>query len=162
MTRTSSAGSGGRSRVPVMRGFTLIELLVVMMILALVATTVPAMLSRGVGSQLQSSVRELATGLRWARSEAVSERHSVALWVDTADKSYLVETRRRRYRLPEEASVLVNTTEREVRGDLAAIRFYPDGSSSGGSIELGAEGVVFQVTVDWLTGGVDVARLGVE
>ena len=52
--------------------------------------------------------------------------------------------------------------EREVRGDLAAIRFYPDGSSSGGSIELGAEGVGFQVTVDWLTGGVDVARLGVE
>ena len=106
-----------------MRGFTLIELLVVMMILALVVTTVPAMLSRGVGSQLQSSVRELATGLRWARSEAVSERRSVALWVDTADKSYVVETRRRRYRQPEEAKVLVNTTEREVRGDLAAIRF---------------------------------------
>ena len=145
-----------------LRGFTLIELLVVMMILALAATTVGPLLSRGVGSQLQSSVRDLATGLRWARSEAVSERRSVALWVDTADKSYVFETRRRRYRLPEEADVLVNTTEHEVRDDLAAIRFYPDGSSSGGSIELGAEGVVFQVTVDWLTGAVAVARLGAE
>ncbi len=149
-------------RMRALRGFTLIELLVVMMILALAATTVGPLLSRGVGSQLQSSVRDLATGLRWARSEAVSGRRSVALWVDTADKSYVFETRRRRYRLPEEADVLVNTTEREVRGDLAAIRFYPDGSSSGGSIELGAEGVVFQVTVDWLTGAVAVARLGAE
>ena len=94
-----------------MRGFTLIELLVVMMILALAATTVGPLLSRGVGSQLQSSVRDLATGLRWARSEAVSERRSVALWVDTADKSYVVDTRSRRYRLPEEAKVLVNTAE---------------------------------------------------
>ena len=145
-----------------LRGFTLIELLVVMMILALAATTVGPLLSRGVGSQLQSSVRDLATGLRWARSEAVSGRRSVALWVDTADKSYVFETRRRRYRLPEEAKVLVNTAEREVRGDVAGIRFYPDGSSSGGSIELGAEGVVFQVTVDWLTGAVAVARLGAE
>ena len=149
-------------RTRAVRGFTLIELLVVMMILALAATTVGPMLSRGVGSQLQSSVRDLATGLRWARSEAVSERRSVALWVDTADKSYVVDTRSRRYRLPEEAKVLVNTAEREVRGDVAGIRFYPDGSSSGGSIELGAEGVVFEVTIDWLTGAVDVARLGVE
>ena len=78
------------------------------------------------------------------------------------DPSCDMDVHLRRYRLPEEADVLVNTTEREVRGDLAAIRFYPDGSSSGGSIELGAEGVVFQVTVDWLTGAVAVARLGAE
>lgn len=143
-----------------MRGFTLIELLVVLTILALAATTVGPMLSRGVGSQLQSSVRDLATGLRWARSEAVNERRSVALWVDTVDKSYVVETRKRRYRLPRDAKVLVNTAESEVHGDVAAIRFFPDGSSSGGSIELGAEGVVFAVSIDWLTGAVAVARRG--
>jgi general secretion pathway protein H len=143
-----------------MRGFTLIELLVVVMILALVATTVPPLLSRGVGSQLQSSVRELATGLRWARSEAVSERRSVALWVDTAGKSYRVETRDRRFQLPRDAKLLVNTAEHETRGRQAAIRFFPDGSSSGGSIELGAGGVTFEVRVDWLTGAVHVARLG--
>ena len=90
----------------------------------------------------------------------MNERRSVALWVDTVDKSYVVETRKRRYRLPREAKVLVNTAESEVHGDVAAIRFFPDGSSSGGSIELGAEGVVFAVSIDWLTGAVAVARRG--
>jgi len=140
------------------RGFTLIELLVVMVILALTATTVMPLLSRGVGSQLQSSVRDLATGLRWARAEAVGERRSVALWVDTEGKSYTVETRERRYQLPREATVLVSTAENEMRGQYAAIRFFPDGSSTGGSIELGARGDVFEIRVDWLTGAVHVAR----
>jgi len=143
-----------------MRGFTLLELLVVVAILALAMLTVPPMLNRGLGSQVQSSVRELATGLRWARTEAVGEHRSVALWVDTQQKFFEIEHRAGIHPLPESSKVLVTTARSEVDGQRAAVRFFPDGSSTGGMIEVGGDGVNYQIKVDWLTGGVKVEREG--
>ena len=143
-----------------MRGFTLLELLVVIAILALAMLTVPPMLNRGVGSELQSAVRELATGLRWARTEAVGEHRSVALWVDTQQKFFAIERREGVYRLPEASKVLVTAASSEIDGQRAAVRFFPDGSSTGGMIEVGGDGVNYQIKVDWLTGGVRVEREG--
>jgi len=39
---------------------------------------------------------------------------------------------------------------------MAAIRFYPDGSSTGGSIDLSVNGEGYRIKVDWLTGGVSL------
>ncbi|MDX1607051.1 MAG: prepilin-type N-terminal cleavage/methylation domain-containing protein, partial [Candidatus Competibacterales bacterium] len=54
------------------QGFTLIELLVVLMIMTLMVALVPPLLS-GVGltTEVRGAARQLAAGLRLARSEAV-------------------------------------------------------------------------------------------
>ncbi|MEZ5449879.1 MAG: hypothetical protein R3E89_13205 [Thiolinea sp.] len=36
------------------------------------------------------------------------------------------------------------------------IRFYPDGSSTGGSVELTARGQTFRSTVEWISGRVSI------
>ena len=155
---TSSAGNKPHAVRLLAGGFTLIELLVVLMVLALTMTAVMPMMAKGFGSDLKSAVRELSGGLRWARAEAIASRKSVALIVDTAANTYTVESRDTRYNLPEEANVLVTTVESEIRGDLAGVRFFPDGSATGGSIAVGEDGVVYEVAIDWLTGGVTVAQ----
>lgn len=140
------------------RGFTLIELLVVILIISLVYAVVPPIFNRGKSAQLQQSAREMMTGLRWARSEAVSKRKSVALWVDTTDKTFSVETRKRIFKLPESSEVRVTTVESEIAGPKAGIRFFPDGSSTGGRVELTADDDGYLLAVDWLTGSVDLER----
>jgi len=50
--------------------------------------------------------------------------------------------------------------EEEQRGAReAAIRFFPDGSATGGRISLGTQDAGWRVDVRWLTGEVSVARL---
>ena len=39
---------------------------------------------------------------------------------------------------------------------VGSIRFYPDGSSNGGRVTVGAGGRAFAVDVDWLTGHVTI------
>ena len=57
-------------------GVTLLELLVVMALMGLVAAMAVPMLGGGVsGTELKSSVRQVAAGLRLARSEAVAIAH---------------------------------------------------------------------------------------
>ena len=49
------------------------------------------------------------------------------------------------------------TARSELAGDKAGqIRFFPDGSATGGRITVTDGGQSYVVTVDWLTGAVDV------
>ena len=140
------------------RGFTLIELLVVVLIISLIYAVVPPVFNRGESARLQQSARELMTGLRWARAQAVGSRRAVALWVNTQDKTFSVETKDKIFTLPEGSEVRVTTVESEIKGQRAGIRFFPDGSSTGGKIELTANDDVYLLAVDWLTGGVELER----
>lgn len=140
------------------RGFTLIELLVVVLIISLIYAVVPPIFNRGESARLQQSARELMTGLRWARAQAVGTRKSVAVWVNTHDKTFSVETKDKEFALPESSEVRVTTVESEIKDQRAGIRFFPDGSSTGGKIELTANDDIYLLAVDWLTGGVDLER----
>ena len=52
---------------------------------------------------------------------------------------------------------LVTTTGQRISETEGAIRFDPDGSSTGGRIELGLGPKRIQIGVDWLSGRVSVA-----
>jgi general secretion pathway protein H len=59
--------------------------------------------------------------------------------------------------LPHQAELGVYTAQGEVvDGNTAAIRFYPDGSSTGGRVTLAMGERKFHVDVDWLTGQVEI------
>jgi len=137
-------------------GFTLLEMLVVLVILGLsLAVVVPA-INKGLGGSLEDAARDLQVGLRKARSEAVLNKRSVALWVDVRSKSFGLDSGRGKRSLPRGLEISARVADSENRGSRASVRFFPDGSSTGGRIRLRkGEGSV-AVDVDWLTGRVSI------
>ena len=141
-------------------GFTLIEIMVVLMVMGVVAAmVVPMMLGTGVSTTaLRSAAREVAAGLRLARSEAVAHRRETVLTLDLSDRSFVVDRDPRRHALPHELELKLYTAQRDlVSESVGAVRFFPDGGSTGGRVTLASGDRKFDVDIDWLTGRVVIA-----
>jgi len=138
-------------------GFTLLEILVVLALMAMMYALVPPMFSSGGSTELRAAARQLAAGLRKARGHAISSRQEATLTVDVEQHHFKVAGDPRRYSLPKSAELSVYTAQSEaVEDKVAAIRFYPDGSSTGGAITVADGTAKFRVDVDWLTGNVTI------
>lgn len=148
------------------RGFSLLELIVVLAIVALLAGLVPPVLNGlGLTTELRSGAARLAAGLRTARTVAVTRQREAAVTLDLEQRSFSVTGNPRIVALPADERVAINlhTARSEVDDeDLGRIRFFPDGSSTGGHITLADDKVVYRVNVDWLTGRVDVVTQDAE
>ncbi len=142
------------------RGFTLIELLVVLVVLTLVlAVAVPLIPNVAPGAALKSAARELTAGLRLARSRAITGNREVTLTLDVEGKRYRIGGDERPRELPPEIDIAFLTARSERLDEtIANIRFFPDGSSTGGRIRLGHGEREYSVTIEWLTGRVSIAE----
>ncbi len=139
-------------------GFTLIEMLVVLAVLALI---VGLIVSRGPARsqrlETDAAARGLVGALRVARAQAIAQNRPVGVSVDVAGHAYRTGDGTLRT-LPPALAISVTTVTGQTAGDrLGAISFAPDGSSTGGRIELAESGRVVRIGVDWLTGRVSVA-----
>ena len=150
-----------RSRGERAAGFTLIEVTVVLVILglglALLTTRGPL---RSTALDLRAATGEVAQALRLARARAVVTDRAVVVAVDPAANAFRVGSGPTQ---PLPRGVLLEATAAQGQAPgVAAFRFAPDGSSSGGRVTLTAGGRRATVGVDWLTGrvsvGEDVAR----
>jgi general secretion pathway protein H len=139
-------------------GFTLIEILVVLAILAFSFTLVAGYRppwSRGL--EIDATAAKLASELRLVRSEAIAANQPSAFELDAAGRRYRSGSDSPRA-LPGRMAVELLTIAGEQQGSVAGrIRFYPDGSSTGGRIVLAERGRRVAIGVDWLTGRVSVA-----
>jgi general secretion pathway protein H len=142
-----------------MRGFTLIELLVVLALMGLALTVASPLIANALpGTEMRAAARDLTTGLRYARSLAIASNSDVTFDVDVAARRFSVSQSRRSGGFPDDADITLTTANSELFGsDAGGIRFFPDGTSTGGGIEISRNGRRFLVTVDWLTGRVEVA-----
>ena len=150
-----SAGSDRRAG-----GFTLIELMVVLVIAGLLLTVLPPLFSAALpGVQLKGASREVASALRFARDHAITRQQESTVTLDLESREYWVSGRERPFSLPSGLEVELFTVRSEQSGeDTGAIRFFPDGSSTGGRVTLGAGERSYAVDVDWLTGRVRVLQ----
>jgi general secretion pathway protein H len=137
-------------------GFTLVELLVVLVIAAAAVTLALPQFSRLASfTALKSSARELAAALRAARSDAIARQRESALLIDLRAQTYRLEGAPRAHPLRPGLELALLTAQTEVKdAERGAIRFFSDGSSSGGRVALGANGRRTIIDVDWLTGRV--------
>ena len=135
-------------------GFTLLELAVVLLILGLVYAMAGPMLGNGsVGLDVKAASRQLAAGLRRARSVAVTEHTEAVLTLDVDGRTFSVSRDPKVYALPKKLVYALVTAESEVTQDkIGGIRFFPDGSSTGGRITVSAGDLRQEVDVDWVTG----------
>jgi general secretion pathway protein H len=140
------------------RGFTLIELLAVLFIGALVYALLLGVPMRGTStSDLKSSARTLASGLRQAQSTAMATRRDATLTLDLESREFAVTGAEGMRALPKDLELKLYTAQTEAVSERkGAIRFYPDGSSTGGRITVAAGERKYEVDVDWLTGRVSI------
>ncbi len=142
------------------RGFTLLELLVVLVIGVLFVSLVPPLLSGLSGAtELRSAARQLAAGLRNARNQAITRQQEAVLTLDLAQRRFGVTGDPREIALPDGLALRLYTAQSELLdGTTGSIRFFPDGSSTGGHIAVSSPKLTYQVNVDWLTGAVAIAE----
>jgi len=151
---------GGKRRLlavaPGNRGFTLVELLVVIIIMSLVLGLVGFSMSRSLsGAKARTVGRDLMAALRYTRLQAVVTRKEQRLLVNVDDGFYVIPVKRKRVVFPEGIHVDLLTARSELTTDHeGAIRFFPDGSSTGGRVTLHLKQRAWVVAVGWLTGTV--------
>ncbi|MEO6564619.1 MAG: GspH/FimT family pseudopilin [Casimicrobiaceae bacterium] len=139
-------------------GVSLLELMIVLMIMAIVAALVVPMFGGGVSNtQLRSAARQLASGLRLARSEAVAQRRETFLVVDVVARRFKVDRDPKEHALPPDVDLKLYTAQKDLVDEkIGSIRFYPDGGSNGGRITVGSGERKYEIDVDWLTGRVAI------
>ncbi len=119
------------------QGFTLVEIMVVMVIIALVMGLVGTSMARSVSSaEARAASRKLVASLRYTRARAIIDKKEQVFQVDTENRSYRAPGRKQ-VNLPEGVDVTITTARSEVTSEaVSGIRFFPDGGSTGGHIEL--------------------------
>ena len=138
------------------RGFTLLEMMIVLVILGLVAALVVMRgPSRDPALDLRATAEAMAGGLRLARAQAISSGRPVSLMVDPARHVWRIDTGTPTAIAPE-VGVTVSTASATIPGTAPEIGFAPDGSSTGGRIDLRAGERHLAVSADWLTGRISV------
>jgi general secretion pathway protein H len=140
----------------VSRGFTLLEILLVLFLMGMAyALAVPMIGSGAVTLELKGATRQLAAGLRKARGIAIAQRDEATLTVDVGQRRFALSGDSKIYPLPQNIEIDLFTAQSEqLEEKVGNIRFFPDGTSTGGRITLTAKGSSFAVDVDWLTGKV--------
>jgi len=138
------------------KGFTIIELIVVLVIMVMAAAITGPNLVRGLASiQLKSAARDVASALRHSRSYAVITANESEFYLNLEKNLYSVSGKKKVYHLSDSVRLKLVTAESEITGaEEGAIRFFPDGSSTGGRVTLEAEERKYHIDVNWLTGQV--------
>jgi general secretion pathway protein H len=138
-------------------GFTLIELVVVLAIGVAIYAVLLAVPMGGGRADLKAAARTLASGLREAQTTAMATRRDATLTLDLEAREFLVAGETEPRKLPDDVDLKLYTAQSEVLGErTGAIRFYPDGSSTGGRVTLASGKREYRVDVDWLTGRVSI------
>ncbi len=138
-------------------GFTLLEMLAVILLVGIAAAAVSVSVSQGLASaRVRAASSELAGALRATRAQAIVRGEEQHFDLDTRANSY-DGAKRQDVRLPSGLRVSITSAKEDQPNDhTGRIRFFPDGSSTGGRITLKSGRREWHVNVVWLTGEVRV------
>ena len=141
-------------------GFTLVELLIVIVIVSIMAAVVGSSIGSGNQSTvLKGAAREIASALRFARGHAMTHRKESTFHFDLEQNSYRVTGKKKNYKLSKDIEVTLDLAQSQVQDNSqGAIRFFPDGSSTGGRVTLEIAESKRQLDVNWLTGQVEISE----
>ncbi|MBK3665374.1 GspH/FimT family pseudopilin [Bradyrhizobium diazoefficiens] len=131
-------------------GFTLIELLVVLGIMGLILASAVLARPKNAVARVERTARSMAATFQLARSRAMAANTDVVVAIDPVNGEF--GYRNAMHKLPKGMSMAVTIAETERLGDTGALRFFPDGQSSGADILLSYQGHTRRIAVNWFTG----------
>lgn len=139
---------------PRQQGFTLLELIVVLFIVVLGFAAIGISISSGNDStEIKAAARDIVSALRYARGQALISHEETTVAFDLDDNSYTISNRDKVYSIADTISLTVVTAQSELTGQgQGSIRFFADGSSTGGRVTLERGQTVVVCDINWLTG----------
>ena len=135
-------------------GFTLLELIVAFTIATLLVTMSTPMVMRMYDSMVyRGAVKDMVSAIETTRYAAITQGQAIDITIVPTDNAFQVGQGENNY-LPKSLKLTIEAAQEmsEIKG-AGTIRYYPDGSSSGGSIQIlrpSGQGVILHV--DWLLG----------
>ena len=148
---THSIAIGGYSK----RGFTLLEIIVVFLLIAIIIGVTAISVTQGMGSaKIRAASKDLMAALRYTRGQAIVSGQEQRLIVDVEKRTYQAP-KKSLVELPKNMEMrLLTAAEEQTSESGGAIRFFPDGSSTGGIVRLISGEHEWKVEIAWLTGEV--------
>jgi len=118
-------------------------------------------LSSGSGSAaLKVATRDMVSALRYTRGQALMLHQEATMTIDLAENTYTVSDRTKNYFIPKNISLTVVTAQSELSGNgIGNIRFFADGSSTGGRITLEQDKLATEININWLTGQIKLGEI---
>ena len=131
-------------------------MVIIALVMGLVATSMSSSIS---SAEARAASRKLVASLRYTRARAILDKREQVLLVNLDERSYQAPGRDQ-IKLPEGVDLTISTARSELTSEsVAGIRFFPDGGSTGGHIELTVNGREYRINVAWLTGETSLQRL---
>lgn len=158
--RISTAGIDDRGAAE--HGYTLLEVVCVLAVIAMLAAVLLPAIPPGTSrAGLEAYALEIASLLKGSRVVAIRFHQQVAVAVDAASRSVRSEVTGKIVRVPDDVVFSAVLPARcNQRLAYSTISFFASGMSCGGTIDLARPGVAYEIRVNWLTGGVEVASHG--
>lgn len=131
-------------------GYTLMELLVVMVIIALATAVIaPRLITNSPARSVKNNSMQLVTLYKKGRVLALRTGISQIVLVDTITKTAWLSDGAK-IKFADDINIDTITAEPESDAGLAGIRFFPDGTSTGGEITLSSDKTSYVISVVWL------------
>jgi general secretion pathway protein H len=137
-------------------GFTLFELLVVMAIIVMAAAAISSLYrSPSSGTHVKAAALLTASRLRDLRAAAMTTGSERVATIDVNNRVIEFSDGHAALELNRSIAIAVTAADSERRSAATAgVRFFPNGSSSGATIELRSERQAYEIRINWLTGRV--------
>lgn len=134
------------------QGFTLLELLVVLTIAALTLGAALLWLPKTLASaQFRETVLQVRSVIHAAQTEARHRALPLTLWYDSATRTLYVENEPR-LQVADGITLEWTVADLGFRKGVAAIRFWPEGGNTGGTVVVRRNDQATAIRLDWLLG----------
>jgi general secretion pathway protein H len=143
-------------------GFTLLELMVAISIAGmLLAASIPVSVRFYESMQYRQAIRDVVTMLATARYTALNTGKAQDITLNP--ETNVLRLNKGARQLPEKFNIVIHTARELNRDSEGVIRFYPEGGSSGGDIDMALpNGSGVKISVDWLVGSVTQEKYAFE
>jgi general secretion pathway protein H len=140
-----------------------LEILAVLALIGLALAVTAFSLDGGLQrAKLDASARDIAASLRHTRTLALTAHRAQWFTLDLNARSFVSPGRDAR-KIPAGTTLHVTSAAEDAgKPGVARIRFFPDGSSTGGHIELARQHRELRIDVDWLTGAVATSEVAAK
>jgi len=136
-------------------GLSLLEMLLVVALIAIIGAVTATAMNGGIdGMRLRNAGKELASQLRYTRTQAIASGERQRFLIDPQARTWQAANGRHGTVPPSLEVRFRGAREVATAAGQGAIAFYPDGASSGGSIDLQGRDAVWHIDVGWITGDV--------